>query len=326
MSFEDALRDLREQFVRGSGDRLSRIEELLLLLEADPGDERALRDLMIQFHGFSGAGSTYGFPRVSALGAEGQRLCDTLRKEKIQPQGRDRERWRSLLESLRRELRGEPVLEPPGTATSAEAREPFDILVVDPDPELRASIQRLATRDGMSARGAGSREEAVAELSHRMPDGLIVDVQLPDGSGPGFVENVRSLPGGGSVAILMVGGPSAFVNRVDAIHCGADGYFDKPLHMEALMNRLEHLLERDRMEPPRVLSVEDDPDQAAFVRAVLESAGYRVRTCADSKDLESELSGFRPDLVLSSFPAPTAILSRATSVSRRPTRRCRFSS
>ena len=68
MSFEDALRDLREQFVRGSDDRLARIEELLLLLEADPGDERALRDLMIQFHGFSGAGSTYGFPASQCAG------------------------------------------------------------------------------------------------------------------------------------------------------------------------------------------------------------------------------------------------------------------
>ncbi len=224
MSFEDAVRDLREQFVRGSDDRLARIEELLLLLEAVPGDARALRDLMIQFHGFSGAGSTYGFPRVSALGAEGQRVCDTLLKEKIQPQARDRERWKSLLESLRRELRGEPVLERPGTATPAAVRESFDILVVDSDPEVRASLERLATRDGLSARGSGSREEALAELSRRMPDGMIVDVRLPDGSGSEFVENVRSLPGGESLAILMVGGPSAFVNRVDAIHCGADGY------------------------------------------------------------------------------------------------------
>jgi len=306
VSFEDAVRDLREQFVRGSDDRLARIEELLLLLEAVPGDARALRDLMIQFHGFSGAGSTYGFPRVSALGAEGQRVCDTLLKEKIQPQARDRERWKSLLESLRRELRGEPVLERPGTATPAAVRESFDILVVDSDPEVRASLERLATRDGLSARGSGSREEALAELSRRMPDGMIVDVRLPDGSGSEFVENVRSLPGGESLAILMVGGPSAFVNRVDAIHCGADGYFDKPVRLEALMRRLEDLLERSRTEPPRVLSVEDDPDQAAFVRAVLESAGYRVRICADPKNLEAELSAFRPDLVLLDIQLPGA--------------------
>jgi diguanylate cyclase (GGDEF)-like protein len=304
VSFEDALRELRDRFVRGSDERLTRIEELLSVLKADPAGEGALRDLMIQFHGFSGAGSTYGFPGVSALGAEGERLCDTLLKEKIPPQPRDRQRWKSLLESLRRELRGEPVPGPANAPGSAAVDEPFDILVVDSDPEVRASLERLVSREGMSARGSGGREEALAELSRRRPDGLIVDVRLPEGPGSQFVEHLRSLPGGESLAILMVGEPSAFVNRVDAIHCGADGYFEKPVRAEPLMRRLEHLLERSRTEPPRVLSVEDDPDQADFVRAVLESAGYRVRICADSKNLETELSAFRPDLVLLDIQLP----------------------
>jgi diguanylate cyclase (GGDEF)-like protein len=102
----------------------------------------------------------------------------------------------------------------------------------------------------------------------------------------------------------MVGVPSAFVNRVDAIHCGADGYFDKPVREDALMRRLEHLLERGRTEAPRVLSVEDDADQAALVQAVLESAGYRVRICSDPARLEAELAAFRPDLVLLDIQLP----------------------
>jgi diguanylate cyclase (GGDEF)-like protein len=304
MSFEDALRDLRERFVRGSDDRLTRIEQLLDLLEADPANERCLGDLMIQFHGFSGAGSTYGFPRVSALGNEGERLCDALLKEKVRPEARDAGRWRSLLESLRRELRGEPALPPADLGVSVPVPAPFDILVVDSDLAILTSLQGLAAREGMSVRGAGNREEALAEMSRRSPDGLIVDIRLPDGFGSELVEHARNLPSGESMAILMVGGPSPFVNRVDAIHCGADAYFDKPVPVEELMRRLEHLLERGRTEPPRVLSVEDDPDQAAFVRAVLESAGYRVRICADAKNLEAELSAFRPDLVLLDIQLP----------------------
>jgi diguanylate cyclase (GGDEF)-like protein len=96
----------------------------------------------------------------------------------------------------------------------------------------------------------------------------------------------------------------AFLNRVDAIHCGADAYFDKPLRTEPLMRRLAHLLERGRSETPKVLAVEDDPDQAACVRAVMESAGYGVRTCRDPKHLGSELAAFRPDLVLLDIELP----------------------
>ena len=303
-SFDEALRGLRQHFVRGSADRLQRIERFLDHLGREPADAQTLRDLMIQFHGFSGAGSTYGFPGVSALGQEGERLCDALLKEKQAPQAREQDRWKSLLRSLSRELREEPSLGPAAAPGAPEARAAFDILVVDSDPASRACLERAAVRDGMSVRAAGSRAEAEAALKHKIPDGAIVDFQLSDGSGSELVEKIRALPGGEALAILMVGGASAFVNRVDAIHCGADGYFDKPVREEALMRRLEHLLERGRTEAPRVLSVEDDADQAAFVRAVLESAGYEVRICCDPKTLEAELAAFRPDLVLLDIQLP----------------------
>jgi len=302
-TFEEALRGLREKFVRGSGDRLARIEQLLDILDARQGDAGALRDLMIQFHGFSGAGSTYGFPSVSALGLEGERSCDARLKQKGTPEPRERHRWRALLDSLRTELGGEPRPLPAPVA-AAPKEEQFDILVVEPDAAARASLQAFAARHGMSARGAATREEAAAEIARRLPDGLVVDARLPDGSGHDLVESLRGGPRGEFLAILMVGEPSAFGARVDAIHCGADGYFDKPVDEGALLRRLEHVLERGRLEPPRVLSVEDDPDQADYVRAVLESAGYVVRICSEPKNLEAELNAFRPDLVLLDIELP----------------------
>ena len=293
-SFQEALEGLRERFVRGAAERLERIEALLDHLDADPADAGALRDLMLQFHGFSGAGSTYGFPRVSALGSEGERLCDARLKERGAPGVRERELWRSLLQTLRTELEGRPSLEAAPRATLL----PFDILVVASDPKARAIMQSLVTREGMTAREAAGLRDAEAEASRRFPDGVIVDVRLPSRSAYELVERLRTRPRGEGLPILMVGGPSKFTNRVDAIHCGADGYFDEPVQSESLVRRLEHLLERGRTEPPRVLSVEDDADQAAFVRLLMESAGYRVRICSDAENLEADLNAFRPDLVL----------------------------
>ena len=290
--------------MRGSEERLARIARFLDDLDRDAADARVLRDLMIQFHGFSGAGSTYGFPGVSALGAEGERLCDALLKEKQPPQPRELERCRSLLGSLSRELKAEPSFETARPVEGPGARAAFDILVVESDLETRVSFERLAARDGMSVRGVASREEADAALARKIPDGAIVDVLLSDGSGFELVERIRSLPRGETPAIVMVGGPSAFVNRVDAIHCGADGYFEKPVREDVLMRRLEHLLERGRTEAPRVLSVEDDADQSAFIQAVLESAGYAVRICFDPRDLDAELAAFHPDLVLLDIQLP----------------------
>jgi len=88
------------------------------------------------------------------------------------------------------------------------------------------------------------------------------------------------------------------------MHCGADGFFEKPVDWEALMRRLLHLLDRNRSESGRVLAVEDDPQQAAFVRAVLGSAGYEVQVCDDPKHFEMDLGSFRPDIVLMDVVLP----------------------
>jgi diguanylate cyclase (GGDEF)-like protein len=85
---------------------------------------------------------------------------------------------------------------------------------------------------------------------------------------------------------------------VEAIHCGADGHFTKPIDVLALVRRLRFLLEREGAEPPRILSVDDDPQQAAFLRTVLTSAGHEFRAIDDPARLEAELAAFRPDLVL----------------------------
>src|SRR5215831_11319846 len=104
-SFEDALRGLRVQFVAGCAERFDRIEECLSDLEARPSNVQALRDLMIQFHGFSGSGSTYGFPRVTVFGFEGERLCDAILQEGRPAGEADLTRCRALAESLQSEIR-----------------------------------------------------------------------------------------------------------------------------------------------------------------------------------------------------------------------------
>jgi len=303
-SFEEALRELRERFVAGSGERLERIAQLLDLLDHDPSHAGSLRDLMLQFHGLAGSGSTYGFPRVSALGLEGERLCDACAKEKAVPADRERQRWRSLLASLRKEFTRGSQAAAPAAPSHATAAQPFDVLIVEPEEEARAVLSALAARDNLTVRCATGRVDAMGEIARKKPDGAVVNIRLPDGSGYELVEHLRGLPDGDGLAILVVGGPSAFVNRVDAIHCGADGYFDKPLNAEALMRRFQHLLERGRAEVPRVLAVEDDPDQAAFVKQVMEFAGYHTRVCADPAKLDAELTAFRPDLVLLDIQLP----------------------
>ena len=307
-SWEDAYTHLRASFVHEAAARLEQVTHLLDALAANPADSASFLELRRRLHAFAGAGTSYGLPDVTALGLRGERECAALIRQGGTPGPDDLQRWRGLVEGLRevfasaREVR----IEAPREAASPVARGAESILVVDDDEQVRHSLTRLLEVEGMTARAVRTKAEAVRALEEALPHGVVTDIRLPDGSGYDLVEHIRGLPlpEAESLPILILSPLSPFLDKVEAIHCGADGYFEKPVDWEALMRRLQHLLERNRPESARVLSVEDDPHQSAFVSAVLKSAGYDVRVCDDPTKFEADLVAFKPDLVLMDIMLP----------------------
>jgi diguanylate cyclase (GGDEF)-like protein len=305
-SWEETLRELRAGYLRESAAKLDGLAASIALLESQPQDEAALTDLLRRFHAFAGSGRTYGFPQVSALGLEGETRCADFLDEGRPPAADDFTRLRTLVDSMRTEFQaaGAEPSPPVRHPQKAPAPRAFDILVVEDDQENRERLAHLVTQEGMTARAVRTSAEAQAAMEDRLPDGMITTIGLPDGSGYELVEHLRGRPGGEAVAVLVVSALGNFLDKVEAVHCGADGYFEKPVDWEGLMRRLLHLLEADKQEPIRILSVEDDPQQAALLQAVLESAGYEVRVCDDPTHFETDLIGFGPDLVIMDILLP----------------------
>ena len=190
----------------------------------------------------------------------------------------------------------DPGVEPPASVT--------DVLIVEDDSSARRPLAVLLTGEGLRVREAGTFSEGVAALRDRVPQVLITDIALPGGSGYDLVRTLRGLPGGDEVAALVVSGRRGFLDKVEAARCGADGYFEKPLDWGALWRRLQQLRERRTQEPATILCVEDDPSQARYLRAVLESAGYSVCLCNDPNEFESALASSRPALVVMDVHLP----------------------
>jgi diguanylate cyclase (GGDEF)-like protein len=307
-SWDDAYSHLRASFVHEAAARLDQITGLLDALSANPADSTSFLELRRRFHAFAGAGTSYGFPDVTALGLRGERECAALIRQGGGPGAQDLERWRGIVKDMRevfasaREVRPEA----PREATAPARHGPESILIVDEDEQVRESLTHLLETEGMKTRAVRTKAEAVLALEEAVPNGVITDIRLPDGSGYDLVEHIRGLPlaAAESLPILILSPLSPFLDKVEAIHCGADGYFEKPVDWEALMRRLQHLLERNRPESARILSVEDDPHQSAFVSAVLKSAGYDVHVCDEPTRFEADLVAFKPDLVLMDIMLP----------------------
>ena len=235
------------------------------------------------FHSLAGVGTSFGFPQVTALAKEGELECLALIHDKAAPTTTEIENWTSLIGGLAHELSHHPASSTtsaapapaPPAAAAAGARLP-EILLVSSDADVAGTMAPLLSQEGLSPRTITTREGAAEALGKSLPDALIVDAVLGDGSGYDVIDRLRGLAGGEGVAVLVLGPSGAFLDKVEAIHGGADGYFEKPVDWKALMRRLQHLLEASDTHAARILSVEDDPEQAAYLKAILESGGYEV--------------------------------------------------
>jgi DNA-binding response OmpR family regulator len=77
--------------------------------------------------------------------------------------------------------------------------------------------------------------------SHRHPDLIVTDVQMPRMNGIEMIKRIRSENELKGVRILVM---SAYGKRVisDAISAGADGYIEKPVDFEKFLSRIRAIL------------------------------------------------------------------------------------
>ncbi|HET7745950.1 MAG TPA: response regulator, partial [Vicinamibacteria bacterium] len=241
----DDMAGLRAQFVRRSEARLEAAARVLARLREAPEDRARLQELMRFFHSLAGVGTSFGFPRLTAVAKEGELECLALLRTDAAPTATEIENWSRLLGALAHELARDPVAAGavPAPPPAGMATRVAEVLLVSPDAAVADALAPLLLQEGHAARSLATRADAERDLGRSLPDALIVDAELPDGSGYAVIDHLRRQPGGEGVAVLVLGPRSGFLDKVEAIHAGADAYFDKPVDWQGLMRRLLHLLE-----------------------------------------------------------------------------------
>jgi len=277
------LEELRGRFRETARVRVCDMAALLDQLESDPSDAAALRLLGRHFHGLAGMGGTYGFPRISVLGDEGESAILTLTKDAGAPDAAAIAWWRELVREIDGEL--DAALPP----SMARAPHPFRVLLIERDAELAARVAEALQREEMQVRIC-TPAAALTQLEETMPDAAVVDSLE-------FLEALHARPDGDAVSVIVTG-DADFADKVRAIRSGADAFLPKPLDVPAVVRRLTALRERKEHPARRILAVEDDPTTGALLRGILGAAGYQIAICREVAEFEQMLFAFEPDLVL----------------------------
>ena len=119
------------------------------------------------------------------------------------------------------------------------------ILLVDDHPSVRSGIKRAIESSGMSCcGGAASRTEAFAQIAHKSPDGVILDLNLPDGSGLDIVQWIRKHSQEMAIVILTMSDEESHL--IAAMRAGASAFVKKSAPLEDVVSSLRSALRQPK--------------------------------------------------------------------------------
>jgi two-component system, OmpR family, response regulator QseB len=117
------------------------------------------------------------------------------------------------------------------------------VLLVEYHPALREMVAGHLARRGFAVDTVACAREARAALAGVAYDGLLLDLDLPDGDGMTVLSAVRAGTAG-NLPVLLVTARDALEDRVQGLNAGADDYIVKPFDLPELEARLRAVLRR----------------------------------------------------------------------------------
>lgn len=124
------------------------------------------------------------------------------------------------------------------------------ILIVDDDIDIRGLLARGLAAEGFEVGTAACADEALRAAHDPAPDAMLLDINLPDGSGHDVCRSLRE--GGFPGAILFLSARDEIRDRAEGLALGADDYIVKPFEFDELVARLRtHLMRREQAAAPR---------------------------------------------------------------------------
>ena len=121
---------------------------------------------------------------------------------------------------------------------------PLVALIVDDHAMVREGLRRaLEASENFQIYEASSINEARAQIARVNPSLLILDINLPDGSGLEISSWVRSLSLSISIVILTLNEKDEFV--IAAMKAGASAYVNKSAPLADFLGAVDHALPAD---------------------------------------------------------------------------------
>jgi two-component system KDP operon response regulator KdpE len=115
------------------------------------------------------------------------------------------------------------------------------LLVIDDELQIRRLLRVTLEGGHYRVREAETGQLGLQEIAHQAPDGVILDLGLPDMNG---TEVIRRLREWSRVPVLVLSVRSGDDDKIGALDAGADDYLTKPFSGRELLARVRAILRR----------------------------------------------------------------------------------
>jgi CheY-like chemotaxis protein len=124
------------------------------------------------------------------------------------------------------------------TATSRRGR----VLVVDDHALNLKLLERLLEREGREVRAADSVAAAERALAEEEPAMIVLDVNLPDGSGLELTRRLKAEPRTASIPIVACTAAVLPSDEDEAMEAGCDAFVAKPIDLRRFSEVISSIL------------------------------------------------------------------------------------
>lgn len=119
------------------------------------------------------------------------------------------------------------------------------VLIVEDNQELTRNIREFLGREGYICESSETVEKAREKLGLFQYDCILLDIGLPDGSGIGLLNQIRSEHKDSNV--LIISARNAVDDKIIGLEKGADDYITKPFHLAELHARIRAVYRRKNL-------------------------------------------------------------------------------
>ena len=233
----------------------------------------------------------------------------------------------SLLEEIKRILSDlEHIPQQPGIEKSAA---PPRILLVEDNDAAIIQVKAVLESAGYSIDVARGGQEAMNYVSHTIPDGIILDLMMPEVDGFAVLENIRGTKATAEIPILILTAkdltPEDFkklsanhiqqlvqkgdidrdnlLYKVRSMLAGEDGKEERENRQASILPKAQQLDTGKEKKPATILVVEDNPDNMTTIKAVLQNR-YQFLEATDGEEGLRMAAESKPDMIILDMALP----------------------